>query len=491
MTLVAEVRDLRVEIGGRAIMDGVSLAAREGRITAVIGPSGSGKTTTGLAFLGEYPAGAFVDGEVRTPEGPVGYVPQHPASVLNPARRVGALLTDVAARQGGDRIERRRRVEEALRLAQLPDPQAVLRRFPHQLSGGQQQRVVLAQALLLGARVIVADEPTTGQDVLTKQSIVAELAAVAAQGVAVILLSHDLDVVRELADEVVVMRAGKVVDRGPASTVLDGRVPEKPRVARPPRPCGPKRLETRNLTARHRTAQGATEVLSDIEVSLGAGECLALVGRSGSGKTTLGRCLAGLHRGYEGTVLLDGMPLPRSLRSRTRAELAAVQYVFQDAKAAFDEHRPVLDQVARTAVRLRGAAPGEARRTALNTLGDFGLGESLAGRRPGELSGGELQRAALARALLAGPHVLICDEITSGLDPTARTTILDALGRLRESDELSLVFITHDPAAAGVLADRIAVLDAGRIVEAGPADQLIGMPQHTITKELLSASLKG
>ncbi|MFB6617518.1 ABC transporter ATP-binding protein [Streptomyces sp. NPDC056367] len=489
MTLVAHVRDLRVKIGGRAIVDGVSLAAHAGRVTAVIGPSGSGKTTTGLALLGEYPAGAVVDGEVRTPAGPVGYIPQHPASVLNPARRVGALLTDIAARQGGHRRERRSRVEQALRLARMPNPEAVLRRFPHQLSGGQQQRVVLAQALLLGARVIVADEPTTGQDVLTKQGIVAELAAVAAQDIAVILLSHDLDVVRELADEIVVMQAGKVVDRGPASSVLDGPVPGKPRVARTPRPRGPMRLETRNLTARHRTTQGAAEVLSDIEVSLTAGECLALVGRSGSGKTTLGRCLAGLHRAYEGTVLLDGLPLPRSLRSRTRVELAAVQYVFQDAKAAFDELRPVLDQVARSAVRLRGAAPGDARRTALSTLGDFGLSEDLAGRRPAELSGGELQRAALARALLAGPRVLICDEITSGLDATARATILDSLARLGETNGLGLVFITHDLTAAAVLADRIAVLDAGRIVEAGPAGQLIEMPQHTVTKELLSASL--
>ncbi|MFD3695086.1 ABC transporter ATP-binding protein [Streptomyces sp. NPDC058646] len=490
MTLVAEVRDLRVTIGGRAIVDGVSLAAHAGRITAVIGPSGSGKTTTGLALLGEYPAGAAVDGEVHTPAGPVGYIPQHPASVLNPARRVGALLADIAARKGGDRLARRRRAEEALRLAQIPDPEAVLRRFPHQLSGGQQQRVVLAQALLLGARVIVADEPTTGQDALTKQGVVAELAAVAAQGIAVILLSHDLDVVRELADEVVVMRAGRVAERGPASSVLEGLEPGQLCTARTPaRPRGPLRLETRNLTARHLTTRGASEVLSDIAVSVAAGECLALVGRSGSGKTTLGRCLAGLHRAYEGAVLLEGTPLPRSLRSRSRAELAAVQYVFQDAKAAFDEHRPVLDQVARGAVRLRGATPEDARRTALSTLGEFGLSESLAGRRPGELSGGELQRAALARALLTGPRALICDEITSGLDAATRTTILDALARLRDRSELSLVFITHDLAAAGALADRIAVLDAGRVVEAGPAHRLMEMPQHALTKELLSASL--
>ncbi|MFE2558139.1 ABC transporter ATP-binding protein [Streptomyces sp. NPDC059352] len=488
MNPVAFVRDLRVVIGGRTIVDGVSLAAHAGRITAVIGPSGSGKTTTGRALLGEHPAGAVVSGTVHTPAGPVGYVPQHPASVLNPARRTGALLADIAARQGGDRAERGRRIEEALRLARIPDPEDVLRRFPHQLSGGQQQRVVLAQALLLGARVVVADEPTTGQDALTKQGIVAELSAVAARGIAVVLLSHDLDVVRQLADEVVVMRAGRVVDRGSVSAVLGEPVPAGPGTPRVPRPRGPVRLETRNLTARHRTVRGTVEVLRDIGVSVAAGECLALVGRSGSGKTTLGRCLAGLHRTYEGTVLLDGAPLPRSLRSRRRAELAAVQYVFQDANAAFDEHRPVLDQVARSAVRLRGATTRDARRTALSTLGEFGLDETLAARRPRELSGGELQRAALARAVLADPRILVCDEITSGLDAATRTTILDALARLREGTELGLVFITHDPAAVGVLADRITVLDGGRVVEAGPARRLTEAPRDPVTRGLLSAA---
>ncbi|MEW2137985.1 ATP-binding cassette domain-containing protein [Streptomyces sp. NPDC005409] len=468
MTAVAEVRGLRVEVGGRALVDGVSLTARAGRVTAVIGPSGSGKTTTGLALLGEYPPGARVEGTVRTRPGAVGYVPQHPAAVLHPARRVGALLRDIAAGRGGGRREIRRRVHEALGLAQLPDPAEILRRFPHQLSGGQQQRVVLAQALLLGAEVIVADEPTTGQDPLTKQGIVTELAALAARGVAVVLLSHDMDVVRQLADEVVVMRAGRIVARGPARTVLGDPAPQGAPAGRAPRrPAGPVVLKADGLTARHRTARGAVDVLHDVTLSVAAGECLALVGRSGSGKTTLGRCLAGLHADHAGVILLDGEPLPRSVRSRSRSQLAAVQYVFQDAKAAFDEHRPVLDQVARTAVRLRGAAARAAREEAARTMEALGLGAVAAGRRPGALSGGELQRAALARALLARPRVLVCDEITSGLDPATRAALLVLLAGLRERAELALVFITHDLAAADALADRTAVLDAGAIVEPG------------------------
>ncbi|MFD7626013.1 ABC transporter ATP-binding protein [Streptomyces sp. NPDC059851] len=468
MNPVAEVEGLRVEVAGSTLVDGVSLTARAGRITALVGPSGSGKTTTGRALLGEFPPGARVDGRIRTPgPGSVGYVPQHPAAVLNPARRAGALLRDIAARQGGTRGEIQGRVEHALRLAQLPDPATVLRRYPHQLSGGQQQRVVIAQALLLGTKVIVADEPTTGQDPVTKQGVVEALADVARQGIALVLLSHDWDVVRQLADEAVVLRGGRVVDRGPADAVLP--TPAKPAAHRPRpiSPVGGARWEVRDLTARHRTAGGTTPVLHGMTLSAVPGECLAVVGRSGSGKTTLGRCLAGLHSAYDGTVLLDGAPLPRSLRARTRAELAAVQYVFQDPKAAFDEHRPVLDQVARTAVRLRGAARDTARRAAVRTLEELGMAEGLTLRRPGALSGGELQRAALARALLAEPAVLVCDEITSGLDPTTRDAIFTLLSRLRQRNALSLVFITHDLAAADTLADRTAVLDAGRLVTYG------------------------
>ncbi|MFI6033599.1 ABC transporter ATP-binding protein [Streptomyces sp. NPDC051315] len=494
---VAELRDLRVEIDGRAIVDGVRLRVLPGTVHALVGASGCGKTTTGLALLGEYPPGARVTGEVyRTTDGPVGYVPQHPAAVLNPARRVGALLHDIARLQvrGLPRAERRtaarERVLRALADAQLADGETLLRRHPHQLSGGQQQRVVLAQALLLGARVIVADEPTTGQDALTKSRIVDQLAAVAARGIAVVLLSHDLDVVRALADDVLVMRAGRVVESGPAErlwraprhewtrTLLDAR--------RPPTDAGPApdpdrpALRVRGLTARHHGAVA----LRVPELDLHPGTSLAVVGRSGSGKTTLARCLAGLHRDHDGEIVLDDTPLPRSLRHRTRAQLAAVQYVFQDVRAAFDDHRPVLDQVARTAVRLRGTDPVAAREEALATLARLGLPPGPSHRLPSRLSGGELQRAALARALLAHPRVLLCDEITSGLDTVTRRALLGLLaGLLRDRDDLSLVLVTHDLDTAR-LADRIAVLDAGELVEQGPARRVLTEPRHPFTVSL-------
>ncbi|MEU9484031.1 ATP-binding cassette domain-containing protein [Streptomyces decoyicus] len=529
-TDIAGLQDLRVEIGGRALVDGVSLRLVPGKITALIGASGSGKTTTGLALLNEYPPGAVVTGEVNVPDTLIGYVPQHPATVLNPARPVAALLQDIArtrVRHLPRRARRsaiRQRVLHALDQAQLPDGESLLHRYPHQLSGGQQQRVVLAQALLTGATTLIADEPTTGQDALTKQQIMSQLAALARQGLAILLLSHDLDVVHALADDVHVMRAGRIVESGPPERLrlapqhpwtrellaaADSADPSEgvpahrdaattdalttdaattgagTRRSGPESPLAPQDpvLQVRALTARH----GRSTVLHTTDLLLTPG-CTAVVGRSGSGKTTLARCLAGLHRTYDGEVLLDGVALPRSLRDRTREQLAAVQYVFQDARSAFDEHRPVLDQVSRSAIRLRKVPPSAALTDAERILGTLGLAAELVRRKPAELSGGELQRAALARALLARPRVLLCDEITSGLDTVARRNLRTLLADLlRTHPDLSLVLITHDRDTAA-LAASTAVLDNGRLVEQGPTDQLLADPRHPLTASLLRAA---
>ncbi|GGQ17485.1 ABC transporter ATP-binding protein [Streptosporangium pseudovulgare] len=468
---VIDVVDLRAE----PILHGVSFQVPAGQVLAIVGASGSGKTTTALALLGEHPPGVAVTGAVtvagqritaaRPPTpGTVGFIPQHPSSVLNPVRRIGAVLREIATRHGTS-------VEAALRRASLPSDRAFLRRYPHQLSGGQQQRLAVAQALLGDPAVIVADEPTTGQDTATRDEVVRELSELARQGITIVLLSHDLDIVRTLAGQVVVLRDGQVVEAGPTDSVLADPREKYTRELVAAQPgvddvttrtveAGP-RLETTGLTARH----GRATVLREVSVRAAAGECLAVVGRSGSGKTTLARCIAGLHRPQSGSVRLDG----RELTRRTRKDLAAVQYVFQDARASFDPHRTVLDQVARTAVRLRDMSTEQARTAALEILAEVGLPADAMRRRPGGLSGGELQRCALARALLAEPSVLICDEITSGLDTLTRATVLDHLQRLTRRRHLTLIMISHDLGVVARIADHVVVIHDGQVTGHGPA----------------------
>ncbi|MEV4456209.1 ATP-binding cassette domain-containing protein [Microbispora sp. NPDC049633] len=472
-----EVDGLVVSVRDRTLVNGVGFTLPAGKTLALVGASGSGKTTTALALLGEHPAGARVTGRITVaghkvapgrppPPGTVAYIPQHPSAVLNPVLRIGTVLRQIAARHSGS-------VGDALRRARLPGDRDFLRRFPHQLSGGQQQRLVLAQALLANPSVIVADEPTTGQDAIARAEVAAELSSL---GVAVVLLSHDLDLVRELADQVVVLRYGRVVESGPA--VLDAPrdayvralVTAEPRAART-------RMEPLPLLE---IAGLSTEVLRDVTIEVALGERLVVAGRSGSGKTTLARCVAGLHPWMSGSVRLAGRPLPRSPRRRGRADFARVQYVFQDARASFVPWRSVVDQVARTAVRLRDLAAPAARAEALATLASLGLDHDTARRRPGALSGGELQRAALARALLAHPDVLICDEITSSLDPVTQSEVLDLLTGL----DLTLIVISHDLPVAARIADRVAVVHEGRLVEHGPADRVLHHPSHPVTRAL-------
>lgn len=522
MEPVVRVDDLRVVCAGHPIVDGVSFTVAPGTVVAILGSSGSGKTTTGLALLGEYPRGAQVSGQVRVagreitpaappPAGLVGFVPQHPAAVLNPVRRVGGVLREITSHRRGAAVDLPGEgddrpgaaVEDALRRAHLPGGD-LPRRYPHQLSGGQQQRLVLAQALLGDPAVIVADEPTTGQDAITRREVAAELAALACRGTATVLLCHDLDLVRALADQVVVLHAGRVIEAGATDHVLTtprhghtrALVAAQPGIATgittgtgtvvdtgagtPPPTTAADRLNVVGLHARH----GAVTALHEIRIRMSAGECLAVVGRSGSGKTTLARCIAGLHSPDAGAVLLDGHPLPASARRRSRRELAAVQYVFQDAHASFDHRRAILEQVGRTAVRLRGLTPAAAAATAESALAAVGLPGQTVRRRPGSLSGGELRRAALARALLAEPEVLICDEITAGLDTLIQAEILDLLAELRRRRGLTLLLISHDAAVVTRLADRIAVVHESRIVEQGNAATVLGAPRHPVTRGL-------
>ncbi|ROO52926.1 peptide/nickel transport system ATP-binding protein [Micromonospora sp. Llam0] len=515
------VDGLCADAGGQRLLRDVSCAVPAGDVLAVVGPSGSGKTTLGRALLGEAGPGVRLTGDIEidgrpvTPDMPpagstVGYIPQQPAAALTPVRRIGPVLREIARRHtpAPSRRTRRAAIRQAVRavLARvgLPDDRDLLRRYPHQLSGGQQQRLVIAHALLAGARVLVADEPTTGQDSLNRRDVATELRGLAATGVAVVLLTHDLHLARAVADSTLVLDRGTVVASGPPDTVLDHTGPARPAPTPTDQPQStvitdrPQSTQTADradgagqllrvtgLTAAH---HGRT-VLHDIDMVIGPGQRLALVGRSGSGKTTVARCLAGLHPPSGGSIELDGRRLACSIDRRQRADLAAVQYVFQDPRASFQPYAALLDQVARPAVRLHRQPTTDALRTAHDLLRQVGIGDALAARRPNRLSGGELQRAALARALVARPRLLVCDEITSGLDHANQDRILGLLDELCRTHRLALLVITHDPDVVDRLADHVTVLDDGRGIEHGPAATLLTAGRQPLTRALLDPDL--
>ncbi|MEW2635458.1 ATP-binding cassette domain-containing protein [Streptomyces sp. NPDC048389] len=494
------VRGLSARAGDTVLLDTVDFDLYQGRVTALVGPSGSGKTTAALALLGEAGPGVRLDGRVKA--GPVtvvdgdgiteeaaglrgrlvAYMPQHPGSALNPARRTGAVLAELARlhRSTGPTP-----VSDALRAAQLPTGRDTERRFPHQFSGGQRQRVALAQALVCRPEVLVLDEPSTGLDTVTRMRLAETLAGLARSGPAILLLSHDHDLVRALADHVVVLHRGRVTASGGAADALPARRPVTA-VRHTPRDLDePPVLDVQGLSA-HLHAGGRGPVLHGVDLRLPAGGCVGVAGLSGSGKTTLARCVAGLHERHRGRILLDGRPLP-FLRHRTAEQKQRVQYVWQEVRSSFDERRPVAEQVARTAVRLRGRDAGEARREALELLDRLGLDSGTAERRPGGLSGGELQRAALARAVLATPDVLVCDEITTALDGDATRAVLGELSRLREEHGTALLWVSHDLELLAAVAHHIVVVDGGHVIESGTPDQVLHAPRTTVTRKLVRA----
>ncbi|MER7080838.1 peptide/nickel transport system ATP-binding protein [Saccharopolyspora kobensis] len=483
---VLSAQGLHASAGARALLADVDVELRPGEITAVIGASGSGKTTLGLALQGESRSGVRLGGTVAlggtdllglpaaqrraARAAVIGYLPQHPGAALNPLRKIGRVLAELARDD--------RAIPEALQAASFDA--GLLGRYPHQLSGGQQQRAVLAQAVLNRPDVLVLDEPATGLDAITKSEAVEALNQISSRGTAILLLTHDLGLARRTADSVVVLHDGRIAERGrhvltaPAHDHTRALLAAAPRVRSAPRTDATEGgLRASGLT---KIARNGDRLLDGVDLAVPPGRCVAIVGRSGSGKTTLARCLAGLTRPTAGEVLLDGVALAADIRHRDRRQRTKVQYVHQDARASFDEFRPVLAQLARTA---------QSRAEAERALESVGLDREQAARRPAALSGGQLQRAALARALLARPSVLICDEITTGQDPINRAELLDLLTRTTSA---GLVLISHDLAAVAAIADEIQVLDAGRCTEHSPTAELLARPRTAVARSLVDSA---
>lgn len=507
-------RGLRASAGAKPVLNGIDLTLSPGMVLAVVGQSGAGKTTLGLALQGECLPGIALAGSVdvggtellectdaqrrRARAGKISLLPQHPASVLNPMRRIGKTLRELAALRHPSRARQDETLREVLVAVRLEPTQRLLRRFPHQLSGGQQQRVALAQALITEPDIVILDEPTTGADTVTKSETADMLEGLAENGTTLVLLTHDLPLARRLAHDTVVLHHGEVVEHGPGTQPLHTPRHDRTReilAAEPhlvtetdvvrPRPSAVLHAEAIG----HRAKDG-TALLIGVDLTVRSGWCAAIVGPSGSGKTTLARCLAGLIRPDTGRIRLGDVRLAPSARHRTREHRRHVQYVHQDVRASFDQRKSVIQQVARTAELLRHVSRHLAFREAEDMLAMLGLEPAQTRRRPTELSGGQLQRAALARALLARPSILICDEITSALDVLNQAELFRTLSTLKSTMDVSIVLISHDFAAVSALADEVHLLEAGRLVESASPQALLADPQSELAATLVRAARK-
>ncbi len=432
---------------------------------------------------------------------------QEPSTALNPVFPIGWQLAEGLRAHGlGSRARRRARAVELLEQVGIPDPERRAGHYPHQLSGGQQQRAVIAMALALGARLLVADEPTTALDVTVQAEILDLLRRCRDEsGAALLLITHNMGVVADLADRVAVMRAGRIVEQAPVRELF--AAPEHPYTrqllssvpdfgaspARPERPAGAVAaapvVAARGLVVEYpgRWGRPPFRAVDGVDLEIGAGEVLGLVGESGSGKTSLGRAVAGLTPVGGGTLTVLGETLrPGSRRRPGRS--GRLGFVFQDPAAGFDPrltvgacvaeplrvHRPELDGAA-VAARVR------------ELLEQVRLPADTAGRHPHELSGGQRQRASLARALALDPELVIADEPTSALDVSVQARVLELFTRLQRELGFAALFVSHDLAVVERVADRVAVLHRGRVVESGPTARVLGAPEHPYTRRLIDS----
>lgn len=495
-----DVSELSVRIGERVLVDNISFRVEPGRVLAIVGESGAGKSVAVRTLLGFAPAGATVTADVLSVDGndlrqasdrtwrahrgqTVALITQDALGALDPLRRVGAEVAEPLVIHG--KVGRRQAAAEAvsaLALAGVPEPELRATQYPHELSGGLRQRAVIASAVIAGPRVLVADEPTTALDATVQRRVMALLRQLADDARAVVLVSHDLAAVAGVADEIAVMHQGRIVEHGSAQQIL--MAPEHPytrelwaaSVRAAPGAERPGRVV---LTASNlRRDFGARRAVDDVSVTLRAGSVLGIVGESGSGKTTLARLLLGVDRPGSGRVHVEAS---EARRGRDR------QFVAQDPRSAFNPTWTIARSM-REALRSAGVARKDTAARTTELLGEVELDPSLGERRPSALSGGQLQRAAIARALAADPRILILDEPLSALDVSVGARILRLLARLRDERGMAMALISHDLAVVGELADRVIVMQDGRVVEHGATEDVFANPQHAFTRELLDAS---
>ena len=519
--LLLDIRNLRIEAKvyppGEAprtitLVHDVSLSLKPGKVLGLIGESGAGKSTIGLSAMAYGRGGVRITGGevllngrdilklgpggIRAVRGrEVCYVAQSAAAAFNPAHKLMDQVVEAALLHGlANRAEAEKRARALFRKLSLPDPDTIGSRYPHQVSGGQLQRVMTAMALCPEPDLIVFDEPTTALDVTTQIDVLAAIKeAIRDTHVAALYITHDLAVVAQVADEIMVLRNGRLVEWGDTRQVIQEPRQEYTNALvsvheiahEEHRPQGAPLLSVRNVTAAY--GGGIVKVLKDVSVDIHPGQTLAVVGESGSGKSTLARAITGLLPPEQGSVTFDGRKLANRLADRPKEDLRQLQMIYQMADVAMNPRQTVATIIGRPLEFYFGMRGRERDARVAELLDKIEMGKGFSDRYPAELSGGQKQRVCIARALAAKPKLIICDEVTSALDPLVAHGILKLLLELQQEEEVAYLFITHDLATVKSIADSIAVMYRGEVVRYGSKSKVMTPPFDAYTDLLLSS----
>ena len=494
------------------LVHGVSFTLQKGRVLGLIGESGAGKSTIGLSSMAYGRGGVritggevFVNGRDILKGGPSGlralrgkevtYVSQSAAASFNPAKRLMEQVIEATLLHGVmGKAEAEARAVDLFRQLGLPSPETFGERFPHQVSGGQLQRAMTAMALCPKPDLVVFDEPTTALDVTTQIDVLAAIKkAIRETGVGALYITHDLAVVAQVADEIMVLRHGRTIEHGDTGQIINEPREEYTRALvsvrsheHPEKPTGGTPvLKVENVTARYKSVP--IDVLKNISVTLEAGHTLAVVGESGSGKSTLARAITGLLPPSRGKMIFNGRELSNALPGRTKDDLRELQMIYQMADVAMNPRQTVATIIGRPLEFYFGLRGAERDKRVQELLDQIEMGKGFADRYPAELSGGQKQRVCIARSLAAKPKMIICDEVTSALDPLVAEGILKLLLDLQAQENVAYLFITHDLATVRSIADSIAVMYKGQVVRYGPKSDVLAPPFDDYTDLLLSS----